>query len=213
MLASSLRSQLRMALTFRTPMSEPIRGLERPRSRKWSRNDRVLPDDERHEPDAKEEPDATALSTGPNHHRHANTPSPATGATRAPTLSNHTRTCNKLPDVYMYTPQVAVMGMDRGLLARIDRKLLAGLGGDEAYRTVRVPTGAAKWSTWRRYCESAGISMGRAIVALIDRELVGMFGDEPGDHLPVFAEQAEGNEIVLGGAPFRARLTRAYPIG
>jgi preprotein translocase subunit SecA len=37
--------------------------------------------------------------------------------------------------------------------------------------------------------------MGRAIVALIDRELVGAFGDEPGDHLPVFAEQAE-EELV-----------------
>ena len=85
--------------------------------------------------------------------------------------------------------------LDRGTLARIDRNLLAGLGQDETYRMVRVPVTASKWSTWRRYCESAGISMGRAIVALIDRELVGAFGDEPGDHLPVFAEQAE-EELV-----------------
>ncbi len=63
------------------------------------------------------------------------------------------------------------MDLDRGELARIDRKLLAGLGRDETYRMVRVPVPPAKWSTWKRYCDSAGISMGRAIVALIDREL------------------------------------------
>lgn len=83
------------------------------------------------------------------------------------------------------------MDLDRGVLARIDRKLLAGLGQDETYRMVRVPVTAAKWSTWRRYCESAGVSMGRAIAMLIDRELVSVFGDQADDHLPVFAEQAE----------------------
>jgi uncharacterized protein YecA (UPF0149 family) len=36
---------------------------------------------------------------------------------------------------------------------------------------VRVPVMPAKWSTWRRYCDSAGISMGRAIMTLIDQEL------------------------------------------
>lgn len=83
------------------------------------------------------------------------------------------------------------MNLDRGVLARIDRKLSAGLGQDETYRMVRVPAAAAKWATWRRYCDSAGISMGRAIAALIDRELAGVFGDRSGDHPPVFAEQVE----------------------
>jgi len=55
------------------------------------------------------------------------------------------------------------MGLDRGMLARIDRKLLAGLGQDEAFHMVRVPATEAKWSTWKRYCGAAGISMGRAI--------------------------------------------------
>ena len=73
---------------------------------------------------------------------------------------NHTRTCNKLPDVHMCTPEPALMDMDRGTLARIDRRLLAGLGDDEAYRTLRVPTTGAKWSTWKRYCDSVGVSMG-----------------------------------------------------
>ena len=53
------------------------------------------------------------------------------------------------------------MDMDRGALARIDCKLLAGLGDDEANRTLRVPATAAKWSTWKRYCDSVGISMRR----------------------------------------------------
>ncbi len=83
------------------------------------------------------------------------------------------------------------MDLERGVLARIDRKLLADLGGDETYRMVRLPVSAAKWSTWKRCCESAGVSMGRAIVSLIDRELVSVFGDHTGDDLPVLAEQAE----------------------
>ena len=83
------------------------------------------------------------------------------------------------------------MDLERGVLARIDRKLLAGLGQDETYRMVRVPVTASKWSTWKRYCESAGVSMGRAIVTLIDRELVSVFGDSIRDGSLVFAEQAE----------------------
>ena len=83
------------------------------------------------------------------------------------------------------------MDLDRGVLARIDRKLLAGLGQDETYRMVRVPVTEAKWSTWRRYCDSAGVSMGRAIVTLIDRELVSVFGEHTGERLPVFAEEAQ----------------------
>ena len=69
------------------------------------------------------------------------------------------------------------MGLDRGLLARVDRRLLAGLGQDETYRMVRVPVSEAKWSTWRRYCQSAGVSMGRAMAVFIDAELVAVFGE------------------------------------
>jgi len=83
------------------------------------------------------------------------------------------------------------MDLDRGVLARLDRKLLAGLGQDETYRMVRVPVTVAKWATWKRYCDSAGISMGRAIVALIDRELVSVFGDRTEEHPAVFAGKAE----------------------
>ena len=90
----------------------------------------------------------------------------------------------------MYTSEVALMDMDKGMLARIDRKLLAGLGDDAAYRTVRVPAIAAKWSTWKRYCDSVGISMGRAVTMLIDRELISVFGDVTSDEPPVFAQRS-----------------------
>jgi hypothetical protein len=83
------------------------------------------------------------------------------------------------------------MDLDRGVLARIDRKLLAGLGQNETYRMVRVPVTASRWSTWKRYCDSAGISMGRALAAMIERELVAVLGESADDPLPVFAEQAE----------------------
>ena len=83
------------------------------------------------------------------------------------------------------------MPLDRGTLANIDRKLLAGLGQDEAFQMVRVPVTAAKWLTWKRYCDAAGVSMGRAIMALIERELVGVFGESTGDEIPVLAGRAE----------------------
>jgi len=70
------------------------------------------------------------------------------------------------------------MGLDRGVLARVDRRLLAGLGGDETWRMARIPTTPAMWATWRRYCETAGMSMGRAITILIGHELAGVVDDE-----------------------------------
>ena len=82
------------------------------------------------------------------------------------------------------------MDLDRGTLARIDRKLLAGLGDDEVFRTLRVPATGAKWSTWKRYCDAAGISMGRAVAILMDRELLSVFGEHTAGEWSVFAQQA-----------------------
>ncbi len=94
--------------------------------------------------------------------------------------------------------------MDRGILARIDRKLLAGFCGDEALRTLRVPATAAKWSTWKRYCDSVGISMGRAVTTLIDRELISAFGDVTVGEPPVFAQRAT-EELSIQEAKIVAR--------
>jgi hypothetical protein len=82
------------------------------------------------------------------------------------------------------------MDLDKGTLARIDRKLLANLGDDESYRTLRVPATWAKWSTWKRYCDSVGVSMGRAVVMLMDRELLSAFGEHAADEWPAFAQRA-----------------------
>jgi len=108
----------------------------------------------------------------------------------------------------MCTSEPALMDMDRGTLARIDRKLLAGLSDDEAYRTVRVPAVAAKWSTWKRYCDSVGISMGRAVTMLIDRELISVFGEHTGVEAPVFAQRAT-EELANREAKIEAREREA----
>ncbi|MEA2009112.1 MAG: SEC-C metal-binding domain-containing protein [Actinomycetota bacterium] len=107
----------------------------------------------------------------------------------------------------MCTSQVALMNMDRDTLARIDRKLLAGLSDDEAYRTVRVPATGVKWSTWKRYCDSVGISMGRAVTMLIDRELISVFGDHASKS-PVFAQRAT-EQLAIREAKIAAREHQA----
>ena len=81
------------------------------------------------------------------------------------------------------------MDLDRGALANLDRRLLAELDREEQFQMVRVPISPAKWSTWKRYCGAAGISMGRALVALIDRELASV-ANASGDDSPVLAERA-----------------------
>ena len=63
------------------------------------------------------------------------------------------------------------MDLGWGTLANIDRKLLSGLERDERHRMVRLPISDALWATWKRFCTAAGIPMGRAVVALIAREL------------------------------------------
>ena len=82
-----------------------------------------------------------------------------------------------------------MIDLDRGTLARIDRRLLARLDQDETFRMVRFRDWA-QWSTWKRYCGVTGISMGRAIVALIERELVSALGESNGEGVVLMADQA-----------------------
>jgi hypothetical protein len=70
------------------------------------------------------------------------------------------------------------MGIDRGTLSRIDRKLLSGLDADEHWQMVRLPASEALWSSWKRYCSAIGISMGRGIATLVQRELETVLGAE-----------------------------------
>lgn len=90
----------------------------------------------------------------------------------------------------MYTGNV-LMDLDRGTLARIGRKVVSGLAHDECYRTLRLPVSEATWSTWKRYCDAAGISMGRAVMVLIGNELRSVNAETIGDDGPVFAGRAE----------------------
>jgi len=80
------------------------------------------------------------------------------------------------------------MELDRGALANLDRRLMAGLGQDERFQMVRIPVSPAKWSTWKRYCAAAGISIGRAILALIDHELASVAETSVADS-PVLAQR------------------------
>lgn len=83
------------------------------------------------------------------------------------------------------------MDLNRGILARIDRRLLAGLGQDEGFQMVRVPVTEAQWATWKRHCNAAGVSMGRGVAALIEHELLLVLGDSIGLEFPVLARRAE----------------------
>jgi len=95
------------------------------------------------------------------------------------------------------------MDLDRGTLARLDQRLLARLGRQERFQMVRVPVTLAKWSTWKRYCDIAGISMGRAIAALIDHELASVFDGSGDGALSMFDEQAQRRQ-----ADRKAALTK-----
>ena len=80
------------------------------------------------------------------------------------------------------------MALDRGTLSRIDRRVFAELVHTGGVQAVKVPVSAAVWSTWRRYCEAIGVSMGEGVAGLIAHELETVVGDE-GDARDVFAEQ------------------------
>ena len=79
---------------------------------------------------------------------------------------------------------------DRGTLAKIDRRIFAGLEHRVATQTVKVPLSDAMWSTWRRYCEAVGLTMGEGIAGLIDQEL-GEFVNEGEHRGSVFAAEME----------------------
>lgn len=81
------------------------------------------------------------------------------------------------------------MDLDRGMLAKIDRRLLADLEHDQMSRMVRVPVSEAVWATWRRYCTAVGLPMGRAIAELISHELRRVAGSD--ETSAVFMDQVE----------------------
>ncbi len=62
-------------------------------------------------------------------------------------------------------------------LANADRRLLAAMDRDERWQQVKVPISPSLWDVWGRYCELAGVSMGRGIAALIHLEVEALADD------------------------------------
>ncbi len=71
--------------------------------------------------------------------------------------------------------------MDRGTLARIDRRLLTEFDHSGGVQLVKVPASDAVWSTWKRYCDAVDVTMGAGIAALMEHELEMVVGDGPED--------------------------------
>jgi hypothetical protein len=82
------------------------------------------------------------------------------------------------------------MELDRGALAKIDRRILSGLDHNERYWMVRVPISEAVWSTWRRCCKALGMTMGRGVTWLIAYELGTVAGSTTGGGV-VFAGELQ----------------------
>jgi hypothetical protein len=85
-------------------------------------------------------------------------------------------------------------------LAKIDQRVLAELDHSAGVQMVKVPVSDAVWSTWRRYCEAMGLSMGEGVARLICGELEtvvdgeGTTGAQLADQM---AEQAEERSLRL----------------
>jgi hypothetical protein len=73
------------------------------------------------------------------------------------------------------------MGLDRGTLARIDRRVFTELDHSFSVQVVKVPVSDAVWSTWRRYCDALGLTMGQAVASIISHELATVVGEPEGD--------------------------------
>ena len=82
------------------------------------------------------------------------------------------------------------MALDRGALAKIDRRVFAELDHAAGSQAVKVPVTDAVWSTWRRYCEALGLSMGEGVAGLISHELATVLDEASGGDA-VFAERVE----------------------
>jgi hypothetical protein len=84
------------------------------------------------------------------------------------------------------------MALDRGKLAKIDRRVFAEVDHGEGLQMVKIPLSDAAWSTWHRYCDVLGLTMGEGIAGLVDSELTAVVEDEGVDgSCAVFAIRAD----------------------
>ncbi len=82
------------------------------------------------------------------------------------------------------------MTLDRGTLAKIDRRLFSELNHTEGIQLVKLRVSDAVWSTWRRYCDAVGVTMGQGIAGLVVHELGTVVGRD-GDDGSVFGTEME----------------------
>jgi hypothetical protein len=87
------------------------------------------------------------------------------------------------------------MDLDRGALAKIDRRILSGLDHNEHSQMVRVPVSELMWSTWRRYCKALGLAMGRGVAGLIAHEL-GAVTDSDTDGGTAYAAEMQRRSVT-----------------
>jgi preprotein translocase subunit SecA len=95
------------------------------------------------------------------------------------------------------------MTLNRQTLAKIDKRILSQMDHDDGVQLVKVPVSEAVWSTWRRYCEAAGVNMGRGLAVMIHQELAAFVGED----LAGLAERLKDREskIVALGAELARR--------
>lgn len=70
------------------------------------------------------------------------------------------------------------MTLNRQTLAKIDKQILSQMDHGDGVQLVKVPVSDAVWSTWRRYCEAAGVNMGRGLAVMIHQELATFVGED-----------------------------------
>ncbi len=98
------------------------------------------------------------------------------------------------------------MTLDRGTLAKIDRRIFSELSRTEGVQLVKVPVSDAVWSTWRRYCDAIGFTMGLGVAALIDHEL-GTVVSQDANYREVFGERLQ-QKLVMRSEELDARERR-----
>jgi uncharacterized protein YchJ len=91
------------------------------------------------------------------------------------------------------------MALDRGTLAKIDRRVLSELDHGVRVQLVKVPLSDAVWSTWRRYCEAVRLTMGEGIAGLIAHEL-GTLVNVDEHHGVVFAAELQRRLVARSEA-------------
>ena len=91
------------------------------------------------------------------------------------------------------------MTLDRGTLAKIDRRVLAELDHGDGVQLVKVPLSEAVWSTWRRYCQAIGLTMGAGIASLITQELGALVGT-PDQSGAVFVDELRSQLLTRSEA-------------